>query len=440
MDESWLLKGPSLEELVVEVKDQRKPWKRETAVVIPTYRRKEILKTHIERLASQTLNGFDIIIIYDQDDEFIVPPPGASVLHIRERGANGSAGGFYTGQGFALAEGYRHIILADDDTLPESDRLLERITELLEDYDVVVPRTRFLSLKTTSDVIHLYGAMRRGVLEKVGLTFLPLYLGGEDLELMDRIRRDGSFSTCVGDGQASHPVQPSIFLGNMRRAVYYARGNILRFLLGGRYFDAAKATFIQIMLGYLLLAIGRGEFSWSCVRSPLIASRMGFFRMESIESETSAAVSKKMTGVPPIDVSVDESAGNGTSGTRVRRPDLGGLPEYSLRKLWSGLGYCLDANRFLGKNVMFLDACDPLDFPVVLLARRSFIMFKGEAYEISKERAMPSIMLSLVLVAGVVPLAALLSVVLTIRGIVNMKIKGISSHGYRPRAPSGKSR
>jgi hypothetical protein len=176
------------------------------------------------------------------------------------------------------------------------------------------------------------------------------------------------------------------------------------------------------------------------VRSPLIASRMGFFRMESVESEAPETISEKRTDVPAIEVSVGEITGGGISGLHLKRPDLSMLPEYSLRKLWSGLGYCLDANRFLGKNVMFLDACDPLDFPVVLMARRSFIRFKGEIYEIAKERTMPSIMLGLFLLAGVVPLAALLSVALTIRGIVNMKIKGVDSRGYSPGAPSGKSR
>ena len=97
MKTEWLKRGPSLGELVAEVKDNRRKKRSRLTLIIPTFRDNELLEKHITKLANQTFQDFDVIIVYGEEDRFIETPKWASILHIREKGRNGCAGAFYLG-------------------------------------------------------------------------------------------------------------------------------------------------------------------------------------------------------------------------------------------------------------------------------------------------------------------------------------------------------
>jgi len=435
MDGRWLRMGPPLAALVAQKKDQRKPWKRETALIIPTYRNAEALERHVGRLGDQTLKGFDIIIVYGGEDGFLRPPPWASVLHMRERGRMGCAGGYYIGQCCALEEGYRNIIFADDDCTPESDFLLDSIVEGLRHSDVVLPKTRIVPLRDkASMILHHYGGVRREVLERAGVTYLPLYIGGEDLELMDRIRKDRRNRISAVGGFASHPMAPSVFTSDQRRALYYARGNIMRFMLGGSCANAAKAIFLQIMMGLMFLVTGRPELAGGSLKVAWDARDAGLFRDEGIEAAPGDFVPVECQGAPRIDVALGEERHDGPGGPFAWRKKTcaGSLPEYGFGRLWAFLSYCRSAKDYLGKSVLFLDVSEPLDFAVVLMAGKSFTRSGDKIHAMTGERGVPSIILGLFFMGICAPAAASASLLLAAAGIVNARRRGIRSEGYLP--------
>jgi GT2 family glycosyltransferase len=435
MDGRWLRRGPPLACLVAQTKDQRKSRKRETALIIPTYQNPEALGRLVDLLGDQTLKEFDIIIVYGEEDGFLRPPPWASVLHMREGGRNGCAGGYYIGQCRAMEEGYRNIIFTDDDCTPESDFLLHSIVEGLRNNDVVLPKTRIAPLRdNVSMILHHYGGVRREVLEKAGLTYFPLYIGGEDLELMDRIRKDGTNRIGTVEAFASHPMPPSVFTSDQRRALYYARGNIMRFMMKGSYANAAKAIFLQMMMGSMFFVTGRPELAGGTLKVAWDARDAGLFRDDGIEAAPGCPGPAECQDTPRIDVALGEELHSGSEGPWAWRKKIGAgsRPEYSIGRLWAFLSYYRSAKEYLGKSVLFLDVSEPLDFAVVLMAGRSFTKSGDRIYSMTRERDAPSIALGLFFMALCAPAAALASLLLAAVGIVNVKRRGISSLGYRP--------
>ena len=188
--EKWLDKGPELSELVSERLDRRSS-RKDVAVVITTSGNPEVLEEHLGALGKQKFRDFDVLIVYGQRDSFAAGPRWAGILHLREKARGGSSGAFYIGQKAALEEGYRTIILADDDCIPVSDDLMGRLAQGVEEgHKILLPKLDKgeRGIRMTR-IPHYYGAFGREVFERAGLTYLPLFFGGDDVELFHRMAK-----------------------------------------------------------------------------------------------------------------------------------------------------------------------------------------------------------------------------------------------------------
>ena len=105
----------------------------ETAAVVVTWNRKELLKQSIERLLNQSGAECDILIVDNDSTDGTVEMLEAEFDSPRIRyyntGANlGGAGGFHIGIYWAVSDGYENVWIMDDDCLPSDTALKELLS------------------------------------------------------------------------------------------------------------------------------------------------------------------------------------------------------------------------------------------------------------------------------------------------------------------------
>lgn len=102
---------------------------RDTAAVVVTYNRSEILRQNIKCLLNQKNSSCDIYIIDNASTDSTYETVNSfndERIHYFNTGSNlGGAGGFEFGTGRAVEDGYRFIWIMDDDTLPSPAALHE---------------------------------------------------------------------------------------------------------------------------------------------------------------------------------------------------------------------------------------------------------------------------------------------------------------------------
>jgi GT2 family glycosyltransferase len=435
MKKEWLHKGPSLSEIVAEKKDDRKDRSRKLALIIPSYNNNEILKKHIDKLSNQTFKDFDIIIVYGENDRFIQTPEWASIVHLRKYGRMGCAGAFYIGENYTLAEKYNVIIQADNDCLPESVDLLERLVDEINEKKVLLPRTFRSSAKHPEFFIHCYGGRTREILEKTGLTYLPLYIGGEELDIMWRIRKSG-FQVHQIDASVSHPRVLPFVLWSAGKMYYYNRGNILQLFLAKAYFRAALLLFNQIMLAVAFFVMGKFRVSKKFLEVVWSISEMDFFRKKQYESGKTIAKLEE-TELAEADIiinadSEDRRANDNFESVVSLHQNIGSPWKMFIKRISCSLRYFLDIRKYFGKKVQFLEWCSFIDIAVMLMAKSSHIKIKDKKYEIIGTRSILAIVLGFFVVVIAVLPSTFLALFLTLFGLLNKKNKGITNEHYLP--------
>ncbi len=426
MQELWLNKGPELDALVSETKDQRNSKKQDLAVIIATNRRKKILEEHLERLSKQTYRDLDIIIVYDEETEFVHAPPWSSMVHLRERGRNGSAGAFYIGEKFALQEGYNKIILADDDCFPQSEDLVERIYhELDKGKNVVVPLVDYGTFhrKSKTESIHHYGGLRKEVFKKSGLTFLPFWLGVEDIELMTRIKKQGMSLDeikCV----ASHIKQNPFILRDQEILHHYTRSTIELLFLNGYYLRALLSLAGQLAFGLIWILTGRTEIGKRYFRTANSIAEMKFFFEEIREKEG------PLKEENPESREARETIDKKTKS--FNNPVLSPLSSFSeeAAKIRELAGRFIGSRRYFNKSIVFLDGFNSSDLAAILVSNEAHLRWKSKNFRITQKRNLLQIIAGLMAFAFSMPLLVFLSIILTAKGIWNKSRKKISTMGY----------
>jgi hypothetical protein len=398
--------------------------------VVPSYHNHRLLEEHLQKLSIQTFRDFDVLVIYGEDDQFINTAGPVSIVHIRRRWDIGCAGAFYLGESYAISEGYRYIVLADNDCYPESETLLDKIVEGLERNDVVYPPIHVgVKRERIIGPIHQYWGVRREVLERTGLTFLPLYFGGEDFDLMRRIREKG-FRISPIDATATHPAGKPFGLESQSRLHHYTRGSIIHMLLAGAYAKAFISIFGNLMAAVSFLLLGNPLVAERCIRTVWSASDIRLFKEEwTVKFPAVAARDDEGGGIEPdVMVGVESKTGN-----VMKQMDslpswtpAGKTVQLSIRRLLHVISHA----RHLGKRMMFVDGCSRFDIPLLLFARSAHLKTADGIYRITRDRGFIALVLGLVVFAAAIPLAAVLALMLTARGVINLVLKGIDSRGY----------
>jgi len=413
MRAEWLRKGPSLGELVLERRDERKKKRGRLALIMPSLDNEKLLKRHINELKKQTFQGFDIIVIYGEDDNFI-DADGLGILHVREKGKNGAAGSFYIGEKIALEDGYSMIAHADDDCLPKSENLLEKLVNSLENgEDIVIPMASYGDSEAKKGItINHYGAFKSTVLKKTGLVFLPMWYGVEDTELMIRMTQNG-FRIGHIDLKAWHPntVSPA-FIGIFAREYHDRRGRIEQLFIRNKYSLAWSFILFHLLAMVGSFSVGRTRLAKVMLSALWNGTGMEFFKTDKFDEK---GKDRKYQDSPAAS-SIDKS-----------RYDIV-IDKDSTKKVPQDM-FELFGKRILiaGNQEMYMTQSY---LPIAVVSKSTHIVFEGRLYKMTDERGISDIILSLAFCAISAPFVLIASALFFIRGFIAKNYAGITSDGY----------
>jgi hypothetical protein len=178
-------------------------------VIMPYYAEYDTLAMHLGFLDKQAFQKFDLIVVMENnaDSSKVVGllrsmRHGFGIIACKRRENTGSAGGYFTGQKYALENGYGYVIMADADCIPEDSKLIEGMYAKRESGFVsatVYGIKGGIRTKFESPSINHYSLLSRSVMERYGLYYVPLYYYAEDGEYLERIKQPrviiGNFAT-----------------------------------------------------------------------------------------------------------------------------------------------------------------------------------------------------------------------------------------------------
>ncbi|MFN7991632.1 MAG: glycosyltransferase [Candidatus Micrarchaeia archaeon] len=426
MMDRWLGEGPALSELASVVADRRER-KGSIAIVIPTFRKKALVSEHLRRLSSQTEKDFDVVIVYGPGDEIVEAPEGLNVVHMMANGDYGSAGGFYCGEGFAMEQGYEKVILADDDCLPESDDLVRMLSAGLDEgAALVVPKIAGYAdeAPAPSCLPPQYGCVKGSVLRQVGLTYLPFYFGGEDLEIYRRIA--GSGDVAYADAVASHHPLQSLFMTSLERIFYYDRGGLLAGYLSG--------SALRSFGGNFFFLYGSAAF-W------FIDRRISSVLFDAVAAAASMGFSRSRHG-RTVPAQPCQAAGHDAIPIRNSEPGTIQMGDYRYLAILADkvarlAGGTLKAAGAFGKDVRFSRKVGVGNLPVLLSARRCFLEVDGKTYKVADNPRYYLAPLEGALLIAAFPAMASLAAVFTCAGFFAKWIRRIDTYGYGVKARRG---
>jgi glycosyltransferase involved in cell wall biosynthesis len=199
---------------------------KKTLVIMPFHNKYDFLEKHLNLLKAQTVRRFDLLIVGSSgSDEKTIwrmvseKKPDFAVILCKRFEDNGAAGGFYTGERFAIENGYDRIIMAEEDALPVDNDVVEKLIKQSEKgSEVVTPTCSFMigdRIVFKASGVHFYSLVTKDLLLKAGLHFIPVYLGAEDWIFFHQTPKPVQV-----DASVTHPAWLSVF-ANFERNVGY---------------------------------------------------------------------------------------------------------------------------------------------------------------------------------------------------------------------------
>ena len=187
--------------------------KADLLIIIPYYNEFDILAKHLEDLGRQNYLDFNVVVVPEGSSEtkrisdFLKAKKFAyGVIVAKRKGNTGSAGGYFTGQKYALENGYGYAIMADSDCRPEDKDLVRVLYENRKQgfvSPVIYTVKEDIRIRSIVPSVNHYTLVSRGVMEKYGLYYAPLYYYAEDGEYSERIKEKRRFI----ENYATHPLK-----------------------------------------------------------------------------------------------------------------------------------------------------------------------------------------------------------------------------------------
>lgn len=204
-------------------------------LVLPFYTNYQAMFSNLELLARQGCQDFDVIVVANavSDEKKILEFVGKlgmryGIVVAKRREDTGSAGGYFTGEKYALEKGYGAVVHVDDDCLPVSPDLLGKLIAKWKAGALAAgPECRFLLGSETiysSKSTVFYGLVDCSLIGARGLHYVPMYIGADDLEFGYRVVH-GERTEWV-DSHVTHPARHSIF-ANFERSLLYRINTML---------------------------------------------------------------------------------------------------------------------------------------------------------------------------------------------------------------------
>jgi rhamnopyranosyl-N-acetylglucosaminyl-diphospho-decaprenol beta-1,3/1,4-galactofuranosyltransferase len=228
------------------------------AAVVVTHNRCALLQEHIAALRRQTrpLDAIYAVNVASTDETAAYLDSCSDVVPLHLLHNVGGAGGFRAGIERAVADGYDWVWCGDDDGCPADDAL-ERLVAAIAETDakwlncVVVDaedrsRPAFVmqvdgrTVTTMEEARHVgrlhSGAapfngtlIHRSIVEELGPPCAALFIWGDELEYVRRVKKAGKEVFTVTDAEYYHPAMPEIPPGDIPLAgfwkVYYGVRN-----------------------------------------------------------------------------------------------------------------------------------------------------------------------------------------------------------------------
>ena len=264
-----------------------------TAAIVVTYNRKELLRECINALLSST-RSVDVVIIdnnsTDGTKEYIKDLLSESVIYKRLKKNMGGAGGFSAGMKYAVKKGYEYIWIMDDDTIVKETSLEQLMNVIgtvhnnfgflastvkwidgsdckmniptyktnLTNYEKAYADKGIYPLKAATFVSLLF---RAEAIKSVGLPLKEYFIWGDDKEYT--IRMSGSFNCYnVEDSEVVHKM-------NNNEGSNITKDDIGRI---DRYFYAYRNDFATAReLGFQEMCIYLAGFALNAVRVVLFS-------------------------------------------------------------------------------------------------------------------------------------------------------------------------
>jgi len=195
----FIAKPPKYGGLFSDLKRRRPGRKGSILVILPAYGEAEAaIARHLRALSRQTCRDFDVLLVLGPMDKAVKKcPAGISLLQLHRKFDYGFAGAVYAGQRFAVENGYEYAVWADIDRLPEGNGYLAAMQKIAkrENADAVLGRYVVRPEKKSdalperrAEQTSLYSLVSARVFKKLGYTFLPIFMGADDVEYMLRLR------------------------------------------------------------------------------------------------------------------------------------------------------------------------------------------------------------------------------------------------------------
>jgi hypothetical protein len=399
--QGWLRSAPHWRELVGEVRDCRKGGRRPIAIVIPTFRNNDLTDRHLKTLSSQDTQDFDVILVYGQDDGFLGDADNR--VHIRRNADCGSAGSFFIGEGFALDNGYDKIILADNDCFPVSVDLVQKLGDAIDDgAEMVFPKIKDGAGKASPImIVAQYGCISAETLRRIGLSYLPFYFAGEDIELLQRAK---GRRIAVVDAVADHRKEFSMFALDPRRVFYYNRGMMVTSILRGGRFKAFEHIFNMLLFSIAMLPF-RPDLSVPLLKAISSSADLRLFKDAEAQGYLAIERGKDVRGIE-TDMLLSEK-----DKMTLVKPLL-----------------CIP--RFFGKEIIFKDTVGLGGLLASMTARRSWLRYKGECHKILDNKHFFLFPLFFAMIALAVPIAFTMALALTAFGFAKRRLIGVDTMGY----------
>lgn len=175
--------------------------KSDTLVILPVYKEYACLANNLGYLARQTRQDFDVLVVLSSVSDAARAVKSLAAKKFRFKlivsqrlEETGSAGGFYTGQVYALEKNYAYMVLADVDCYPVDRKLMEGLAKK-KGKCIVLPKIKLVGPPGgTIDygrTIPAYGLVPSAIVRQVGLIYAPFYNAGEDPEYYVRVQKAG---------------------------------------------------------------------------------------------------------------------------------------------------------------------------------------------------------------------------------------------------------
>ncbi|MBU0586843.1 glycosyltransferase, partial [Candidatus Micrarchaeota archaeon] len=196
-------------------------------IVIPFYNELVALKAHLEVLEKQTKKDFFVVVVASnicESKEVLdtVKRFSLQIAILKRKNDTGSAGAFALGTTYALNHNCDAVIFADVDALPFENDLVENIySEFLSGNELILPKVRQIVDDKSVGVdysINIYGLLSARIIRIIGVHYVPAYLGGEDMELVQRA--ESLVKKKLINKSVSHPIM-QFGSRNLERSTVY---------------------------------------------------------------------------------------------------------------------------------------------------------------------------------------------------------------------------